>query len=303
MGQFIDFPEDREDNGADVGNVDDTPDVEVSAEEGERMLREALESFNNPDYKEDQDSDDEEDEEQDTDSEESDTSDDEDEDEDEGEYVPNVDKSFKTPENAVNAERRRQAEQRKLDEYRQNLPEHQLLNQLAQERGISTDQLISEIQETMIAQQAARQGIPVEVAKQLQAANQRLQELENQTALREYQDWENRISSEASSLKSAYPFLNDADIDSAKDLLLNKWRNVEAPLEQAVFALHGKKILEQGQQSSRTETLAEVSGRKSKSGVPLNAGKPSDTQVLTEEERYIARQMGISEEVYLKNKR
>jgi hypothetical protein len=104
-------------------------------------------------------------------------------------------------------------------------------------------------------------------------------------------------------LKNSYPFLTDQDIDSAKNLLLNTWRNVEAPLEQAVYALHGKKILEQGQESSRTETLAEVSGRKSKSGVPLKAGKSSDTQILTDDEKYIARQMGISEEVYLKNKR
>lgn len=303
MGQFIDFPEDERDTVDNVDIVDDTQE-QGSDQSGEDILMEALKAYNNPDnFEESEEEDDEDvtDAGDDQDSANESAEDEETEQADNGQIDP--EKPFKTPENAANAERRRQAEQRKLEQYRAQTPEYQIINTLAAARGVTPEQMLQEVQDAALRQQAEQQGVPLEFARQQKAVEDRMRELENQVALREYQDWENRITNEAQSLQQAFPFLTEEDITESKDLLLNKWRNVEAPLEQAVFALHGRKIAERQLEISRNETLAEVSGRKSQSGVPLRAGKASNTPVLTDEEKYVAKQMGISEEAYLKNKR
>jgi FtsZ-interacting cell division protein ZipA len=192
MGQFIDFPEDQNEQITDVTIVDEddnsTEGNEDSEKSGEQLLLEALERYKNPDNAGDYSVDEDEDDDQDSESDEDESDDTDEEDEDEEEYTPNQEKSFKTQQNAVNAERRRQEQQRKLDDFRQTTPEYQIISQLANQRGVSPEQMLQEVQEAMLTQQAQQQGIPVEFARQLHEANQRLRELENQTALREYQE-------------------------------------------------------------------------------------------------------------------
>ena len=102
-------------------------------------------------------------------------------------------------------------------------------------------------------------------------------------------------------MKQEYSFLTDDDIQEAVDYILNVAQNVDLPLEHAVFAVHGKKIAEALANAKLQEQLAADSGRK-KTPVTPKSGKTSQTRTATAEERYIAKQLGMSVDEYLKYK-
>jgi hypothetical protein len=135
--------------------------------------------------------------------------------------------------------------------------------------------------------------------KQLNAYEQQQTQLQEQLNFMQFQNWQNRVSDEASQMKTQYPMLDDNDIEQAKLFLLETLQNPEIPLQNAVFALHGHKITDSLRNLAKQEALAEISGRK-KGGLPPQGTRATEGSTLSEEERYVARNMGLSESEYLK---
>jgi hypothetical protein len=208
--------------------------------------------------------------------------------------------------NAFYAEQRRQKQleqriQQELERERQQAPEFQMAKLLSDMYGMPVDQLYEQLQEAAMQRQAEERGIPLEVAKQLNDYQKQQADLQQQLNLVKYQNWKSRVDSEASNIKNQFPMLSDDELEGAKVYLLDTLKNPEIPLQQAVFAMYGDKITDSLKNLAKQEAMAEISGRK-KGGLPPQSMKTSDEQPLSEEERYIARMMGISEKDYVKYK-
>lgn len=217
------------------------------------------------------------------------------------------DSSTQTSEqNAYYAEQRRQSliEQRvqqELEKARQQAPEFQMAQMLSNMYGVPVEQLYEQLQEAAIAKQAQEQGVPVEIMRQLSEYEKSQQSLQDRLNQMEFMNWKSRVDKEADNLSQQFPMLSQEELDGAKYYLLETLQNPEFPLQQAVFALHGDKITSSLKEAAKQEALAEISGRK-KGGLPPQSMKSSDTVTLTDEERYIAKMMGVSEADYIKYK-
>jgi hypothetical protein len=217
--------------------------------------------------------------------------------------------STQTPEqNAQYAEQRRQnlVEQRvqqELQKLKTQAPEFQMAQMLSEMYGMPVDQLYNQLQEVRLKKEAEQRGVPIEVMKQLNTYEQQQAQLQQQLNLMQFQNWQSRVDGEAQLLLNQYPMLNQDDMVEAKFFLLETLQNPEIPLQNAVFAIHGHKITESLKNLAKQEALAEISGRK-KGGLPPQSMKTNDSNsTLTEEERYIARNMGMSESEYLRWKK
>lgn len=210
--------------------------------------------------------------------------------------------------NARFAEQRRQqqleerAKQLAQEQLKQS-PEYQLAELVRQQTGLPIDQALAQIKQAALQRQAEAQGVPVEVLQRIQDAETRAQTVEQQLQQVQFQSWMNRIDAEKASLKSKYGFLEDADLDAARDHMLTVMRNPEVPLEQALMAVHGQKIVDHYREQARQDALAELSGRKP-SPLPPQGGKPeaSNSVELTDDEKFFARLAGIKLEDYAANK-
>lgn len=286
---LVDFgDEDREDTSSittdDAINIDydNGDDGDVDDDVNERMLREALQ-LDEDDYE------------------------DEEEGESEEEVLeednPSDDESFKNEENARNAERRRQEEAQRNEQILKQSQEYQIVQQLAQLSGRSPEQLIAELQEAQLRKAAVAEGVPLEVARRIQQAEQASQATQARLQQLEFDAWNHRTEQKSQELKAAYPMLDDNDLLAAKTYILQTLKNVDVPLEDAVFALHGKKIAEGERERARNEALAEISGRKKASGVPATSGKATKhSSGLTDLERAAARATGLTDEEYARYK-
>ena len=208
--------------------------------------------------------------------------------------------------NAYYAEQRRQKlveerVQQELQRLKQELPEFQLAQTLSNMYGVPVNELYQQLKEKEMEQQAEQRGIPVDVMRQINAYEQQQMQLQEQLYTMQFQSWQNRVNDESKNLQTQYPMLDVNDIEQAKFYLLDTLKNPEIPLQNAVFALHGDKIANSLKELAKQEALAEISGRK-KGGLPPQSMKSSDTPTLTEEERYIAKMMGINESEYIKYK-
>jgi len=208
--------------------------------------------------------------------------------------------------NAYYAEQRRQKiieerVQQELQRLKQEAPEFQMAQTLSDMYGVPVNELYQQLQEKRMEQQAEERGVPVEIMRQINAYEQQQAQLQEQLYVMQFQNWQNRVNEETKSLQTQYPMLNEQDIEQAKFYLLDTLRNPEIPLQNAVFALHGDKIASSLKESAKQEALAEISGRK-KGGLPPQSSKTTETQTLSEEERYIAKMMGLSEADYIKYK-
>lgn len=212
-----------------------------------------------------------------------------------------------TPEqNRLFAERRRQQElekrvQEELDKRLQELPEVKAARLLKESYGIDADQLIADIENKRLQEEADRTGIPYEVIKRQADADRRSAELERQVAEMQYQLWEKQVQSDAMELQKQYPMLTEDDLEQSVDYILSTLQNTEVPLKQAVMALHADKILNSMRDQARNEILAEKSGRKAPLA-PSNRKTNTDTKILTAEEEYIAKQFGMTADEYIKYK-
>lgn len=275
---------------------------------GDEELLKALQSLKDEENEDDEDADDDEDSDEDDDSEddEDDSEDDEEDQEDEDEEEQPKKKQSKE-DNAKFAAQRRQQElekkvQAELERLKNESPEFQLAKSLSDMYGRPAEEIMAEMKEAQLKAEAKQKGLPLELLRERQADRDKMQTLENELNQLKFQNWQTKIKADTESLKSQYTMLTDEDFDGAIDYILNTVRNVDLPLEQAVYAVHGKKIVEGLANAKQQEKLAKESGRKKKTPLAPNNGKPSKVKGLTAEERYVAKQMGLTEEDYLKYK-
>lgn len=206
-------------------------------------------------------------------------------------------------ENARFAAQRRQKElEDRLKQEMEQSPEFRLAQQLQQQYGRSAEEIMEAMREEQLKQEAAQKNLPIELLRERQADRDRLQTLENELNQLRFQNWQNQITADTTRLKGQFSFLTDDDMQQATDYILNVAQNVNIPLEQALYAVHGAKIIEHLTNQKVQDNLAEQSGRKRKTPPSPNNGKPSETKSVTAEERYIAKQFGMSVDDYLKYK-
>lgn len=288
----------------DIDDVDDPGSDDNNELSGEEELLKALRDLNK---EEDEEEDDDEDE--DEDESEDDETDDEDEDEDasDEDKVDEQPKKQSKEDNAKFAAQRRQQEvekriQAEMEKFRNESPELALAKQLSELYGKDAGQIMADIKEAQLQEEAKQRNLPIELLRERQADRDRLQSVEAELNNLRFQSWQSKIKADSENLKSQYGMLTDEDFDGAVDYILNTVRNVDLPLEQAIFALHGKKIVDGLAKAKTQDKLAEESGRKKKTVLAPNNSKPKKSNGLTQEERYVAKQMGLSEEEYLKYK-
>ena len=281
-------------------------EVETS---GEEDLIAALASLKLEDNEDEIDTDEEEFTEEEDDSEAEEEQDEEEYEEEVEEETPPAKKKQSKEDNAKFAAQRRQAEldrkvQEKLDELKQSDPNFLLAQTLSEQYGETPENILAQLKEAQLQEQATKSGIPIEHLRKQQETDSKVENLENELNALRFQAWQSRIEAEAVTLKGKYTMLSDEDIEAAETYLLNTVRNVDMPLSQAVYALHGEKIIEGLAKGKVQDDLASKSGRKAKNALPPNNSKPAkSTGTLSAEEKAVARAFGISEADYLKNKR
>jgi hypothetical protein len=220
------------------------------------------------------------------------------------EEEPKPEKKTQTPEeNAKFAEMRRQQQmEQQIQERVQQTPEYQIAKMLADRYGKTPDQMLNELRESALAEQAEKQGVPIEVLKRQQESERQQQELRQEIDRMKFESWKNRVDREKQSIKNEFPMLSDDDLQKSVEHMLTVIRNPEIPLEEAVYAVHGRKIAQALKEQAEQDALAKISGR-TPSPLKPQGGKPNPTTTLTAEEKYVAKQMGILEKDYLKYKR
>lgn len=224
-------------------------------------------------------------------------------------------KKVQTPEeNAHFAEQRRQQQvekrvQDELAKIKQTDPAFKIAQMMEKMYGLPMDQIQVKIEEAMIAEEAKNRNVPVEVVQAehtQQREVDRVSAVQNQTSqeltMAQFQLWNHRVDAEAVPLKQELSMLTDDDFLAAKQYMLDVMRNPEAPLEQAVYAIHGAKIAKSIREIAKNDALAEVSGRTANS-LPPTGGKPVVATTLTEDEKWAAKHVfKMSEEEYAKYK-
>lgn len=212
---------------------------------------------------------------------------------------PSEKKEQSPEDNARFAEMRRQ---KQAEESLKNSPEYQLVQLLSEANGgASVQEMLAKAQELQIHNEAKKRNVSVEQVRQERAAAQENQSLRNELNQVKAQLWASRIRSERSEIKQEMPYLTDQEVDEAVKYMLETLKNPDLPLKQAVHSLYGTKITEKIRESIRQEVLAEMSGRTA-SPIPPKTGKSNRASGLTNEEKQMARNLGISEAEYLKYK-
>lgn len=308
-----------EDDGTDIGGTNGSDNADDNGLSGEDELAAAIRSLLESDNEEDSDEGDDIDaqtgaNEDDQDSDESDDEQDDDE-TDEKDEQSDKQKGKKREqskeENAKFAQQRREQEvqqrvQAELDKLKQESPEFKLAQQLSKMYNTTPEVMMKQIQETQLQQQSQQSGIPIETLRQQQQNEQeqtnRTLRLEQELNQLKFQSWQTQITADTTKLQAQYKFLEQADFDKAVDYILNTVKNVNVPLEQAVFAVHGQKIVENLANQKVQDDLAKQSGRKAKTPPAPNNGTPTKVTKATAEEKAIAKAFGMTIEDYLKYK-
>lgn len=210
-------------------------------------------------------------------------------------------------ENAKFAAQRRQKEldervQREIEKLRAESPEFQLAQRMQKTYGKTPEEIMEEMVEAELAREAEQRQLPIELLRERQTDRDRVSKLEDELNQLRYQSWQNQVETDSAKIRDQYKFLEQADMDKAVDYILNVAKNVEIPLEQAVFAVHGQKIVQELANQKIQDELAQQSGRKSKTPPPPNKGKTVPVVSLTAEEREIAKAFGMTAAEYQKYK-
>lgn len=272
-----------------IGEDDELEDDELEDSEDDDLEDdEEYESDEEDDYEDDEESDDE--------------LDDEDVEDDEPQK-----KVQSKEENARFAAQRRQAEidkrvQAELDRLKQESPEFLLAKQLSEMYGKPVNEIQAELREAALKKEAQEKNLPLELLRERQADRDKMQTLEQELNQMKYMNWQNQIKADGERLQADFPMLTQEDMDGAVNYILNVARNVDMPLEQAVYAVHGKKIVESMAKAKVQDDLAKQSGRSKKVPLSPRNGKASKTVELSAEESYIAKQFGMTAEDYISYK-
>lgn len=228
---------------------------------------------------------------------------DEEDEDDDDEEVEEKPKRQSKEDNAKFAARRRQQElEQKVQEQLKNSPEYKLAQKLAKQFGKPIDQILTELDEADIQQEAESRKVTPEQIRKERENNERADRLEQEINQLKFQNWQNQIKVEGDRIINDYPMLSYQELDEAVDYILNVAKNVELPLEDAVFAVHGKKIAQELSKQRLQDDLANQSGRKKKTPLSPNNSKSSQPKSLSADESYIAKQFGMTEDEYRKFK-
>jgi hypothetical protein len=300
----------------DEGDDDTTPDLSGD-DELAAAIRTLMDSDSQTDDDEDDNTDDSDvddddsDTDDDTDDDEDESDEDEDEDEDdqddEEDDEPPVNKKQSKEKNAEFAKKRREAEaqaraEAELERLKQESPEFKLAEMLSEQFGKPVEDIMEEIKEQQILAEAKQRKIPVEELREKRAEKERADRLEQEIAMLKFNQWEVTTKADGARLMNEYKMLTQEDIETATNYILNVAKNVELPLEDAVFAVHGKKIAKALAKGEVQEDLAKQSGRKKKTPLSPNNGKASKVTTLTADEQAIARAFGMTNDDYIKYK-
>jgi hypothetical protein len=210
--------------------------------------------------------------------------------------------------NAKFAAKRRQQElearvQAELDRLKQESPEFKLAEKLSKQFGKSPEEIMAEIQEEELKREAEATNIPIERLRQERETADKVNQLEAQLNELRYQSWQTQINADKQALQTKFPMLTGEDMDNAVDYILTTVQNVDVPLEQAVYAIHGQKIIEALADQKVQENLAKESGRKKKTPLaPNTTNKSQKLSTLTADEKYAAKVFGMTDEEYEKYK-
>lgn len=210
-------------------------------------------------------------------------------------------------ENAKFAAQRRQQEidkqvEEKLNALKAQSPEYALAKMIADGYGVTPEVALQQIKEAQLQEQSTKTGIPIEHLKAQEVTNQKVDSLTAELNMLRFQAWETNIKADTTRLQDQYKMLTAEDFESAKNYILNIAKNVNLPLEDAVYAVHGKKIIENLANSKVQDKLADESGRSKKTPPAPKNGKAPTLLQATAEEKYIAKAMGMSIGDYLKYK-
>lgn len=202
------------------------------------------------------------------------------------------------------AQRREQEIQQKvqaeLERLKKESPEYQLAKVMADMYGVTPEVALQQMKDEALKQQAEKQGVPIEVLKKQEESNNRVTQLEQEINQMRYQNWQQQVDADSEKLQTQYKFLTKEDMDAAVQYIFNN--NINISMEQAVYAVHGAKIVENLANNKVQTNLAEQSGRKAKTPPAPNNGKPTKVVQATADERYVAKAMGMTIEEYLKYK-
>lgn len=288
----------------DVGGIDEDQDFSG----GEDDLLSALKSLKDLED-EDEDEDDSQDDNLDSDEDE-DESEDEQTDDSEDDEEDNLDQDQDTKpkkkvqskeENAKFAAQRREAElQARLQAEMAQRPEFQLAKQLSEQFGKPVEQIMAELQEAQLRKQAEQQKVPYELLKKQQESDNQVRQLQQEINNMKFQQWKTQVEADKVRLQGEYAVLSSEDLDVAVNYVLEN--NINMKLEDAVYAVHGKKIIDSLAKKQVQDNLAEQSGRKKKTPLAPNNGKPAKVNSLTAQEQAIARAFGMSDADYQKYK-
>jgi hypothetical protein len=227
-----------------------------------------------------------------------DESEEEDDDEEETEEEP---QGQSKEDNAKFAARRRQQElDAKIQEQLKNSPEYKIAQKLAKQFGKPIDQILTELDDADIQSEAEQRQVTPEQVRKERERDERADRLEQENNQLKFQYWQTQIQLDTTKLLADYPMLNQEDMDKAVDYILNTAKNVELPLEDAMFAVHGKKITKAMAKQTVQDDLATQSGRKRKTPLAPNNSKSSQSKSLSADEQYIARQFGMTDDEYKK---
>lgn len=222
------------------------------------------------------------------------------EEESEPDAVVEENKKQTKEENAYYAEKRRQDQLEKAVQQRmQDSQEYKAAKMISELYNIPQDQLYDKLYEAKLAKEAKEKNVPVEYLREREELRSQQQQLQDQLNTIMFQQWQGRIDSEKTNLKSQFAMLSDEDLDSAAYYMLNDLKRTDLPLENAVFALHGSKILGGLKNTATNEALAEVSGRK-RSPLPVKGSKTQAAVSLSDEERFVAKKLGLTDKEYFK---
>jgi hypothetical protein len=301
--------------------ADEVDDIEVESEDysgGEEDLFSAIRDLKNQVEEDDAEDEDEYDDEPEEDEEEYEDEDEdedfEDEDEEDEEYEDEDEEEEDEPkvqskeENAKFAAKRRQQElerrvQAELDKLKQESPEFKLAQQLSKQFGKSPEEIMAEMAEEELKREAEATKIPIDRLRKERETESKVSQLEAQLNELRYQAWQTQIDADKQALQTKYSMLSDDDMDAAVDYILTTVQNVDVPLEQAVYAIHGQKIIEALAEQKIQDNLAKEGGRKRKTPLtPTNNSKPSKVTKLTADEQYAAKVFGMTDEEYEKYK-
>jgi len=204
-------------------------------------------------------------------------------------------------ENARFAEMRRQQQiEQQLQEKLKQSKEYQTTQLLSEMYGVPQEELYDKLYEAKLEKEAQAKNVPVEYLREREELRKQQQTLQDQLHTLMFTQWQARVEQEKSSLKAQFGMLSDDDLNSAAYYMLNELKRTDLPLENAVFALHGAKILGGLKNTAKNEALAEVSGRKKAPLPTKNGSKPVESVLLSDEERYIAKKFGLTDKEYSK---